>query len=233
MRLRNTLRILMAGASLAIAEPGFDLAYDVAALPLPYHRSHIVEVGARFGDWRVFVAPEWIHREYGNLNLLGTESDRRTSQEEGFGVWTGFDLRPPTLLRSVFRLDTEPEDAPSPLRVGLYLRARSYEARRSGNYFRYQNPDDPWNRGLLIEFQNRRTEAIATLASGCVVAYAFEPYPSGTRRDRVVLEPYVRIGYGREWVTTTVHEGDRPLGTTRETLWNRDLRMGLFLGFKY
>jgi len=237
MRFTTWLRVLLLAPCLGVSAAEFRLAYDVGALPLPHFRSHIVEAGARFGDWRVFVAPEWIHRDYDAEDLLVVASAMppRRSNEEGFGFWTGVDLRPRTAVWTLLGMDTARGDLLRPLRVGLYGRGRMYRARRTGEGIIASTTTSGgnviWNGSTSVT--NRRTEDISTLALGCAVAYTLGPFMDWAGERRVTLEPYVRTGFGKEWITTTVLEGDRVPGTTREDLWSRDFRMGALLGWGF
>lgn len=197
------------------AQAEHSLKVDAVAPLTTYWSSLIVEAGTRHDAWSLFVAPELIVRDF-EITTFGDGSPVRQVSVLGLGIWTGFGYRPSR------------EDHSRGMRIGLSLRARRIGADIASTkegMVKVEGVDS------FLTTVSKRTETTTSVGISTEFAYASFPFGGSDFLRKSFIEPYMRLGTRSDWIQTTAHEGgDRVPGTSSRQEWNRDLRMGLFLG---
>lgn len=197
------------------AEMEYALQVDALAPIASYWRSFIVEARVERDGWSAFVAPELIARDY-EITELTFGGPIRQVTAKGFGIWTGFGVRP-------WR-----EDFLRSLRIGLGLRARRYDSDIASfkTVSVYIGGVDSF-----MTIVSKRREVTNSLGISSEVAWTSFPFGGSDFLRKVLLEPYARVGLRSDRLTTTAYEGgDREPGTTSSHKWTRDIRLGMCVG---
>jgi hypothetical protein len=165
--------------------------------------------------WSVFVAPEWIARDYEIRDMTFDDLARDVSAE-GFGIWAGVGYRP-------WR-----EDFLRGLRTGLGLRARKYDAQIASYKEESRYVEDV---ETFVTIVSKRKEVTRSIGFSAEVAWTSFPFRGPEFLKKTIVEPYARMNIQSDRITTTTYEGgDRVPGTSSSREWTRDLRVGLFVG---
>jgi hypothetical protein len=210
-----SLILTFAAGSALGAEAEHSLKVDAVAPLTTYWSSLIVEASTRHDAWSLFVAPELIVRDYEISSFYDGYPVRQVSVL-GLGIWSGFGYRPSR------------EDYSRGMRIGLSLRARRIGAdiaSRKDGMAKVEDVDS------FLTIVSKRRETTSSAGVSSEFAYASFPFGGSDFLRKSFVEPYMRLGLRSDWIETTAFEGgDRVPGTSSRQEWNRDFRMGLFLG---